>query len=185
LARLRKLIRQALGAVNAPVAANPVPAVPPSPVLQNATRILVADDNLVNQKVAVRFLQSAGYTADVVSNGREAITALRRGDHSLVLMDVQMPEMDGLEATRRIREAQAAREPGFTRVIHIVAMTANAMSGDRELSLAAGMDDYLSKPLKPSSLKSVLDRLLGAKASDEPDSTRAKPVQAAVVKSAG
>jgi CheY-like chemotaxis protein len=96
----------------------------------------------------------------VVANGQEAIDALRQYPYELVLMDVQMPVLDGMEATRRIRQAQAAREPGFAREIRIVAMTANAMAGDRELCLAAGMDDYTAKPLTPSGLKVVLENYL-------------------------
>jgi CheY-like chemotaxis protein len=134
---------------------------------EGPARILVAEDNLVNQKVALRFLKNAGYAADVVGNGKDAVDAVRTGNHSLVLMDVQMPVMDGLEAAQQIRRAQAAGEPGVAREIRIIAMTANAMSGDRELCLAAGMDDYIPKPLTPSSLKQALDRYLGDKVATE------------------
>ncbi|HEX2099847.1 MAG TPA: response regulator [Candidatus Synoicihabitans sp.] len=122
--------------------------------------VLVAEDNAVNQKVALRMLDSLGFDAEVVGNGREAVAALRRRSFALVLMDAQMPEMDGLEATRHIREAQACGEPGFPPGLKIVAMTANAMSGDREAYLAAGMDDYLSKPVKAAALKAALERHL-------------------------
>ncbi len=122
--------------------------------------ILVAEDNLVNQKVTLLQLRNLGYAADLVQNGREAVEAVRRKFYALVLMDAQMPEMDGIAATRRIRAAQAAGEPGFSKAINIVAMTANAMAGDRELYLAAGMDDYLAKPVKAEALQAVLQRYL-------------------------
>ena len=117
---------------------------------QHPLRILLAEDNVVNQKVALRLLQRMGYGADVANNGLEAIEALDREAYDVVLMDVQMPELDGFDATRRIR----ARWPG--RVIRIVAMTANAMDGDREACLAAGMDDYVSKPIRPDDLAAAL-----------------------------
>jgi len=104
----------------------------------------------VNQKVALRLLQRMGYEADVANDGLEAIEALDRTSYDVVLMDVQMPELDGLDATRQIR----ARWP--ERAIHIVAMTANAMDGDREACLAAGMDDYVSKPIRPDELAAAL-----------------------------
>ncbi|HEY3232587.1 MAG TPA: response regulator [Roseiflexaceae bacterium] len=116
-------------------------------------RILLAEDNAVNQKLALRLLSQMGYRADVAGNGLEAVAALERQPYDVVLMDVQMPELDGLEATRRIRALTlAAGQP------HIVAMTANAMQGDRELCLQAGMDDYISKPIKVEELIGALDR---------------------------
>ena len=115
-------------------------------------RILLAEDNAVNQKLALRLLKQLGYGADVAGNGLEAIAALEASTYDLVLMDVQMPELDGLEATRRIR----ARWPASTGP-RIAAMTANAMAGDRELCLAAGMDDYISKPIRPAELEAVLE----------------------------
>jgi signal transduction histidine kinase/DNA-binding response OmpR family regulator len=113
-------------------------------------RILLAEDNLVNQKLALRLLSNMGYEATVANNGLEAISALEREAYDVVLMDVQMPELDGLEATRRIR----SRWPD--RPIHIVAMTANAMAGDRDACLAAGMNDYVSKPIRPLELSAAL-----------------------------
>jgi CheY-like chemotaxis protein len=125
-------------------------------------RILVAEDNPVNQKVTLLQLRNLGYSADVVNNGREAVEAVQRKAYALVLMDAQMPEMDGIAATRRIRTGQAAGEPGFPAELRIIAMTANAMNGDRETYLNAGMDDYLPKPVKPESLREVLARYLPA-----------------------
>ena len=117
--------------------------------------ILLAEDNGVNQKVALRILQRLGYTADVVANGAEAVAAVRdragRGrPYDLVLMDIQMPELDGLDATRQIRAADVVQP-------RIVALTANAMRGDREACLDAGADDYLAKPIKMESLRDVLE----------------------------
>jgi signal transduction histidine kinase/CheY-like chemotaxis protein len=110
-------------------------------------RILLAEDNVVNQKLAMRLLGQMGYRADLASNGIEAIESIERQTYDLVLMDVQMPEMDGLEATRRITaQWKANARP------RIVAMTANAMQGDREACLAAGMDDYLTKPIRVDEL---------------------------------
>jgi len=114
-------------------------------------RILLAEDNVVNQKLALRLLQQMGYRADVASNGIEAIECIARQRYDVVLMDVQMPEMDGLEASRRI----VTRWPAGERP-RIVAMTANAMQGDREECLAAGMDDYVTKPIRVDALVQAL-----------------------------
>jgi len=102
---------------------------------------------VVNQKLALRLLQQMGYRADLASNGIEAVESVERQAYDVVLMDVQMPELDGLEATRRI----TARWPAGQRP-RIVAMTANAMAGDREMCLAAGMDDYITKPIRVEAL---------------------------------
>ena len=115
-------------------------------------RLLVAEDNKVNQKVIGRILQRLGYEADLVSNGAEAVEAVGREDYDVVFMDVQMPEMDGLTATRCIIEAYPETRP------RIVAMTANAMQGDRETCLAAGMDDYVSKPVRVEALGEAILR---------------------------
>jgi signal transduction histidine kinase/CheY-like chemotaxis protein len=114
-------------------------------------RILLAEDNPVNQKLALRLLERMGYSADLAVDGAAALAAVERVIYDVVLMDVQMPEMDGLEATRRIR----MRWPG-DHGPRIVAMTANAMEGDREMCLAAGMDDYISKPIRPEALSEAL-----------------------------
>ncbi|MEH2023769.1 PAS domain-containing hybrid sensor histidine kinase/response regulator [Nostoc sp.] len=116
-------------------------------------RILLAEDTLVNQKVALLMLQKIGYRADVVSNGLEVIKALQKQPFDVVLMDVQMPEMDGLEATRRI-----CQEWGVGFRPYIIAITANAMHGDRKVCLAAGMDDYISKPIQLQELAQALSK---------------------------
>jgi signal transduction histidine kinase/CheY-like chemotaxis protein/HPt (histidine-containing phosphotransfer) domain-containing protein len=118
-------------------------------------RVLLAEDNTVNQQIALLVLESLGYRADVASNGVEAVEAVDRLPYDLVLMDVQMPEMDGLEATRQIRARPIPPERG-DRPIRIVAMTANAMQGDRDACLEAGMDDYLAKPIRPEELAAAL-----------------------------
>ncbi len=123
----------------------------PAMAARHPLRILLAEDNVVNQKLALRLLQQMGYRADLAGNGIEAIEAIERQAYDVVLMDVQMPELDGLEATRRI----VARWPDGRRP-RIVAMTANAMQGDREACLAAGMDDYVTKPIRVDALVDAL-----------------------------
>ncbi|MCP2732694.1 response regulator, partial [Limnofasciculus baicalensis] len=116
-------------------------------------RILLAEDNKVNQKVALHLLKRLGYSADIAQNGQEVLVALRRQSYDVVLMDVQMPEMDGLEASRRIcQEWPKCQRP------RIIAMTANAMEGDREKCLAAGMNDYISKPIRLESIVQALSQ---------------------------
>jgi PAS domain S-box-containing protein len=129
----------------------PSAAAATEPAARPRLRILLAEDNEVNRKLALALLARLGYEADVARDGLEAVSALREGAYDVVLMDVEMPELDGLEATRRIRSELATdRQP------RIVAMTANAMDGDRERCLAAGMDDYVSKPIRPEALAAAL-----------------------------
>jgi CheY-like chemotaxis protein/HPt (histidine-containing phosphotransfer) domain-containing protein len=120
--------------------------------------VLLVDDNVINQKVASRLLQQMGYKADVAGNGQEAVRALEKKPYDVILMDVQMPIMDGLEATRQIRARQRSTppHPHFAKPIMIVAMTANAMAGDREKCVTAGMDDYVPKPVRPEALQAAL-----------------------------
>ncbi len=127
---------------------------PPGVVMMRPLRILVAEDNLVNQTVAVRILEKGGHSVVVANNGKEALTTLGRVQFDLILMDVQMPLLDGLETTRMIRHQE--RETG--RHIPIIAMTAHAMKGDREQCLAAGMDDYLAKPINTAELYALLQK---------------------------
>jgi PAS domain S-box-containing protein len=120
-------------------------------------RILLAEDNITNQKVALGILKTLGLRADAVANGAEAVQALETLPYDLVLMDVQMPEMDGFEATQQIRSPRSAV---LNRWIPVIAMTAHAMQGDREQCLGAGMNDYLAKPVSPQALAEVLDKWL-------------------------
>jgi PAS domain S-box-containing protein len=132
-----------------------------SPVLAaQKLRILLAEDNTVNQQVALGLLQKLGYRADAVADGTEVLEALYRIRYNVVFMDCQMPQLDGYETTRRIRQLEQKRTTPFDwkAPVHIIAMTANAMEGDREKCLAAGMNDYLSKPVRRNELKAALDR---------------------------
>ena len=140
----------------APKAAQPAakPKIDASLAARHPLRILLAEDNVVNQKLALRILQQMGYRADLASNGIEAIESVERQTYDVVLMDVQMPEMDGLEASRRIT---SKFKPGQRP--RIVAMTANAMQGDREECLGAGMDDYVTKPIRVDALVEALMRV--------------------------
>jgi CheY-like chemotaxis protein len=116
-------------------------------------RILLAEDNPVNQKLALRLLKRLSYRADVAANGLEAVEALRRQAYDVILMDVQMPQMDGLEATRAIcEEWEAGQRP------RIIALTANVMKEDQDACYAAGMDDYLGKPIRVEELMAALSR---------------------------
>lgn len=128
----------------------------PSPRRDGSGRILLAEDNKVNQQIALTMLRRAGYVVDTATNGLEAIAALRRNDYDLILMDVQMPSMDGIEATRKIRSFEGPKAD-----VPIVAMTAHAMAGAREQYLAAGMDDYLPKPLQREEFLAVVGKWAG------------------------
>jgi signal transduction histidine kinase/HPt (histidine-containing phosphotransfer) domain-containing protein/ActR/RegA family two-component response regulator len=123
----------------------------------NDFRVLLAEDNLTNQQVALGMLSKLGIRADVVANGREAVAVLRAIPYDLVLMDVQMPEMDGFESTRAIRSGEGE---AINRAIPIIAMTAHAMLGDREKCLDAGMDDYIAKPVTPAGLSALFKKWL-------------------------
>jgi CheY-like chemotaxis protein len=135
-------------------ALHPVKVFDPAMAGRCPLKILVVEDNVVNQKVAQRILQQFGYESDLAVNGKEGLEAVWRRKYDLVLMDVQMPEMDGLEATTLICSTYAdpSERP------YIAAMTANAMKEDRDLCLRAGMDDYIAKPINAADLRSVLER---------------------------
>jgi CheY-like chemotaxis protein/HPt (histidine-containing phosphotransfer) domain-containing protein len=130
-------------------------------VNRRAVRVLVAEDNVVNQKVALRQLQKLGYSADAVANGLEVLQAIKQIPYELILMDCQMPELDGYETTRLIRSEEQRNRRGGSR-LYIIAMTANAMTGDREECLSAGMDDYISKPVRTDEIDAAIARGLHA-----------------------
>ncbi|MDP3597960.1 MAG: response regulator, partial [Nitrospirota bacterium] len=151
---------------------------------RSTARILLAEDNLVNQKVAVYMLEKLGYRVDLVANGLEALEALQRISYAVVLMDCQMPEMDGFAATTEIRRREAlayqnnklegslisALTPLASRHVPIIAMTANAQQEDRDRCLASGMDDYVSKPVQLKVLEEIIGRWVSAPASLQPAS---------------
>jgi len=118
--------------------------------------VLLAEDNPVNQKLATRLLQKMGHSVTVVENGRQALAALEKNEFDVILMDIQMPEMDGLETTAEIREREKSQDGTH---IPILAMTAHAMAGDRERCLEAGMDGYVSKPVNVQELVEAMENL--------------------------
>ena len=141
-------------------------------------RILLAEDNIINQKVALKVLEKLGYRADVAANGLKALKALEMIHYDMVLMDVQMPEMDGLGATKEIRKREKLtaqqKDAGFPH-IPIIAMTAHAMKGDKEICLKAGMDDYLTKPIQPGKFGETIARWISDDTAAEQDRTEGKP----------
>jgi CheY-like chemotaxis protein/HPt (histidine-containing phosphotransfer) domain-containing protein len=164
-AYLTKPVRRGrLLATVADQACDPEPAAPTLASAPEGLRVLVAEDNPVNQLVIETMLFKRGFTVDIAGDGAEALAKLAHGRYAAVFMDCQMPNVDGYEATGRIR----AQERGEER-LPVIAMTAHAMAGDRERCLAAGMDDYLSKPLRPELLDAVLERWLGVAAAATAD----------------
>jgi CheY-like chemotaxis protein len=143
-------------------------------------RVLLCDDNAINQKVAVRLLQQMGYQPDLAGNGLEALAALERKTYDMIFMDVQMPEMDGLEATRVIRERQRekSRFPNYKNSIIIIAMTASAMPGDRDKCIASGMDDYLAKPVRPEDMRAIVERWASVSKAQEPTTSQTETTTA-------
>ncbi len=159
-----------LAAAKPPELAAPAPSIPDikaAPSEAYPLRILLAEDHRVNQKLAIQFLKRLSYQADIANNGLEVLKMLEHQEYDLILMDVQMPEMDGIEATRQI----CTLYPESSRP-YIIAMTANAMEGDRELCLNAGMNDYVSKPIRLDTLKQALERYIHSLSQSQTDATQ-------------
>ncbi|MCD6346935.1 MAG: response regulator, partial [Bacteroidales bacterium] len=139
----------------------PKPEPEPEQTSKNPSpKILLVEDNKINQRIAMLHLEKMGYDISLAENGQEAVDQYKNNVFDLIFMDVQMPVLDGYEATRQIREFE--KEQNIEKTIHIIAMTANAMKGDRETCLAAGMNDYISKPFKADELKKTLEKLFKA-----------------------
>ena len=143
---------------------------------RNRSRVLLVEDNAVNQMLALRLLEKRGHIVSVAGNGREALAALEKENFDIVLMDVQMPEMDGFEATAAIRE----KEQSTGRHLPIIAMTAHALKGDEERCLSAGMDAYISKPIRTNELFATIERFVGR--SNEADASKAVETQGKVTR---
>ena len=164
--RLFNCITAAMGKTAANSCLPTPPIIPPPAVSSDVLppleklRILLADDNIINQRVGQAQLRKLGYAAQVVANGLEVVKALEQVSYDVILMDCQMPEMDGYEATQTIRNREKALDGrcSWKVPVHIIAMTAHAMEGEREKCLAVGMDDYLSKPIRIPLLKAALER---------------------------
>jgi CheY-like chemotaxis protein len=155
-AQLQQVLLRILAGVKPSRPPAPAAKLDPAMARRLPLRMLLCDDNAINQKVAVRLLQQMGYRADLAANGLEAVAAFERQPYDLIFMDIMMPEMGGLEATRAIREREQSSN-SKSHVI-IVAMTANAMQGDREKCLAAGMDDYIAKPVRLEDVRAIIER---------------------------
>jgi CheY-like chemotaxis protein len=162
---LREAIARVLGA---PVQEGLIPLVTryslqDARVFPTVLSVLVVEDNAVNQLLASRLLEKRGHRVVMTANGREALDALAKDKFDLVLMDVQMPEMDGLQATRLLREKEKEKQDGFRQPV--IALTAHAMKGDQERCLAAGMDGYLTKPILAQELDAILETFVTRRAS--------------------
>jgi len=164
------LVRVISGVKPAPRSEPPVSKLDPTLANRLPLQVLLCDDNVINQKVAMRLLQQMGYRADLAANGMEALAALNQKAYDMIFMDVMMPEMSELEATAIIRQRQQQRSqfPTYQPSIIIVAMTANAMQGDREKCLSAGMDDYLAKPVRLEDIRAIVERWGAAAQNSEP-----------------
>jgi two-component system sensor histidine kinase/response regulator len=174
-ARLLEAIADAMGTLALPAREPDAPA--EASTRPGVQSVLVVEDNAVNQRVIEAMLSKRGFCVDCAGNGREGLAMLGTDDYAMVFMDCQMPELDGYEATAAIR----SREDGSARRLPIVAMTAHAMKGDRERCIAAGMDDYLSKPLRPEELDAVLERWLGTPGADATAATARRDASGALV----
>jgi len=174
------LVRVISGAKPPPRSEPPVSKLDPTLANRLPLRVLLCDDNVINQKVAMRLLQQMGYRPDLAANGMQALAALNQKAYDLIFMDVMMPEMSGLDATAIIRQRQQQRAqfPTYQPSIIIVAMTANAMQGDREKCLAAGMDDYLAKPVRLEDIRAIVERWGAAAQNSEAAAPKSGPLTA-------
>jgi CheY-like chemotaxis protein/HPt (histidine-containing phosphotransfer) domain-containing protein len=179
-AQLRDCLALAVSRKNLESRTQPMPIVTRHSISedrQRRIRILLTEDNMINQEMALGILEKMGYRADAVTNGKEVLSVIEKFSYDLILMDVQMPEMDGFEATAAIR----AKEGNGGRHIPIIAMTAHAMKGDRERCLRAGMDDYLTKPIQAQILKEVIGRWVDHGAPEKPEAAPVESLEASQV----